>query len=37
MTYLADDRQYAVIAADGHDTMKIISSDYLVAYALPRK
>lgn len=35
MTYLADGRQYVVIAAGGHDTMDTTRGDYIVAYALP--
>jgi glucose dehydrogenase len=35
MTYLANGRQYVLIAAGGHDTMATTRGDYLVAYALP--
>lgn len=36
MTYMAGGRQYVVIAAGGHDTMKTTPGDHLVAYALKR-
>lgn len=36
MTYMAGGRQYVVIAAGGHDTMKTTPGDYLVAFALPK-
>jgi quinoprotein glucose dehydrogenase len=37
MTYLADGRQYVVIAAGGHSHMGSKLGDYLVAYALPKE
>lgn len=37
MTYMAGGRQFVVVAAGGHDTMKTTRGDYLVAYALPKK
>ena len=35
MTYMAQGRQFVLIAAGGHDTMDTTRGDYLVAYALP--
>jgi quinoprotein glucose dehydrogenase len=36
MTYVADGRQYVVIAAGGHDRMQTTLGDYILAFALPR-
>ena len=35
MTYVANGRQYVVLAAGGHDRMHTPMGDYVVAYALP--
>lgn len=35
MTYLADGRQYLVIAAGGHDRLGTTMGDYVLAYTLP--
>jgi quinoprotein glucose dehydrogenase len=35
MTYLADGRQYVVIAAGGHDRLKTPQGDYVLAFTLP--
>ena len=35
MTYLADGRQYVVIAAGGHDRLGTTLGDYVLAYTLP--
>lgn len=35
MTYMADGKQYVVIAAGGHGSFGTKSGDYVIAYALP--
>ncbi len=37
MTYVADGRQYVVIAAGGHDRLHTTPGDYVVAFTLPGK
>ncbi len=37
MTYVADGRQYVVIAAGGHDRLHTTSGDYVLAFTLPGK
>lgn len=37
MTYVANGRQYVVIAAGGHDRLHTTSGDYVLAYTLPGK
>jgi quinoprotein glucose dehydrogenase len=37
MTYMANGRQYVVIAAGGHAWMRTKPGDYVIAYALPQR